>query len=339
MADETPVVVDESKIIRFYHGEKSGIAAKIADGTINGSDFIVAKDTDELIFVDTDLNQKPVVSRSKESHVVNLGTNGSVGSLKTGDTIDAGIDLDTLIKKLTQKSVPATYTQPGVTCRVASGHTAGNYEVGTEITTNIQGVFTQNDAGALTSIEVLKGSTSVATSTTSPVNATDQTFTLGDETVSFTAKASYAEGAIKKDNLGDPSPDGHIAAGTKTSGVVSFTGKRKLFYGTGVGDVPEVTSEMVRGLSNSALAPSNGQTFNITVSVGQQYVAFAYPASLRDVNQVMYVETNDTGMASSFTKKTISVEGANHATGADYKVYTYGMATPAAATMTFKVTI
>ena len=53
----------------------------------------------------------------------------------------------------------------------------------------------------------------------------------------------------------------------------------------------------------------------------------------------MYVETNDTGMAASFTKSTISVQGANGATGADYKVYTYGMATPAAAGMTFKVTI
>lgn len=338
MADE-PIVVDESKIIRFYHGDKSGIAAKITDGTINGSDFVVAKDTDELIFIDADKNQKPVVSRSKEAHMVNLGANGSVGSLKTGDTIDAGIDLDTLIKKLTQKSVPATYSQPGVTCRVASGHSAGNYEVGTVINTNIQGIFTKNDAGNLTSIEILKGGTPVATSTTSPVNATDQSFTLGDETVSFTAKAAYAEGAIKNDNLGDPSPEGHIAAGDKTSSAVSFTGKRKLFYGTGVGEVPAVTSAMVRALSNSTLAPTQGQTFNITVSVGQQYVVFAYPASLRDVNQVMYVETNDTGMASSFTKSTISVEGANGATGADYKVYTYGMATPAAAQMTFKVTI
>lgn len=53
----------------------------------------------------------------------------------------------------------------------------------------------------------------------------------------------------------------------------------------------------------------------------------------------MYVETNDTGMAKSFTKSNISVQGANGATGADYKVYSYGMATPAQAPMTFKVTI
>ena len=44
-------------------------------------------------------------------------------------------------------------------------------------------------------------------------------------------------------------------------------------------------------------------------------------------------------MASSFTKQTVSVEGANGATAASYKVYSYAMAAPAAAPMTFTVTI
>lgn len=338
MAEEE-TVVDESKIIRFYHGNKADIAGKITDGTINGSDFIVSKDTDELIFVDSEKNQKPLISRSKKEYQVNLGTGGTVGGLKTGDTIEAGIDMDELIKRLTQKSVPATYTQPGVTCRVIAGSTAGNYEVGTTLNPTLQGMFVQNDAGALTQIEILKNGSSVATSPTSPVEASEQSFVIGDETVTFTAKATYGDGQIKNDNLGQPSPEGQIKAGSVTSSGVSFVGKRNLFYGTGVGEVPSITSAMVRGLSQKKLAPANGNVFDIAVSVGQQYVVFAYPATLRDVNQVMYVETNDPGMASSFDKTTISVEGANGATGVDYKVYTYSMATPAAATMTFRVTI
>lgn len=331
------------KVIRFFHGNEADIDAKIEDSTINSSDFVVTADTDKLIYIDEDLSKHELGgggdTETTEEHEVQLGTGGSIGGLETGDTIPVGTTLDELIQMLTQVSVPATYTQPGVTCRVSAGTAAGNYEAGTEINTTIQGTFTQNDAGALTSIEIKKNGSSVLSSPTSPVTTDAQVFTLGDETVTFTATATYAEGAIKNDNLGQPSPDGHIQAGSKTSGNVSFTGKRNLFYGTGVGAVPELTSEVVRGLTGKQLAPFNGTVFNINIEVGQQYVIFAYPATLRDVNQVMYVETNDTGMATSFTKSNISVQGANGAAGADYKVYSYGMATPAQAPMTFKVTI
>ena len=98
---------------------------------------------------------------------------------------------------------------------------------------------------------------------------------------------------------------------------------------------------MVRKLANKKLNPTQGLVFNIPIAIGQQYVVFAYPATLRDVNQVMYVETNDTGMASSFTKTLIDVADARGGQNGlkSYKVYSYAMATPAAAGMTFKVTI
>ena len=97
----------------------------------------------------------------------------------------------------------------------------------------------------------------------------------------------------------------------------------------------------MRGLVNKKLAPSQGTSFNINVAVGQQYIVIAYPANIRDINNITYVEANDSGMASNFTKTTIDVAdargGSNGAMG--YKVYTYAMAVPAAAAMTFKVTI
>ena len=331
----------EDKIVRFFHGNEEKIDEKLTDGTINEGNFVVTT-SDKLIYIDEDKSKHELGggdSETTQEHEVQLGAGGSIGGLETGDKIPTGTTLDELIQMLTQVSVPATYTQPSVSCRVSAGTAAGNYEVGTEINTTIQGTFTQNDAGALASIEIFKGSDSVTSSPTSPVTSDAQVFTLGDETVSFHATATYAEGAIKNDNLGQPSPDGHIMAGSKNSSNVSFTGKRNLFYGTGVGAVPELTSDAIRGLTGKQLGPSNGAVFNINIAVGQQYVIFAYPATLRDVNQVMYVETNDTGMATSFAKTTVSVEGANGAAGADYKVYSYGMATPAAAPMTFKVTI
>jgi hypothetical protein len=164
---------------------------------------------------------------------------------------------------------------------------------------------------------------------------------IGDETISFSASATYDDAPVKKNNLGADSKENWFAGGTVNSSAYSITGKRNLFYGTGVGSVPEVTSVMVRGLANKKLAPAAGLSFNINVAVGQQYIIIAYPASLRDINNVTYVEANDSGMASSFTKTTVDVADAR---GGDngtmsYKVYTYAMAVPAAATMIFKVTI
>ena len=327
------------KIIKFYHGASSGIQGKIDDGTINESDIVITSDTDEIVYIDETKTQKPLgSSKSKQKWEVQLGAGGTVGGLKTGDEIPTGTTLDDLIKLLTQKSVPASYVQPGVTCRVSAGTAAGSYEVGTEINTTIQGTFTQNDAGALTTIEILKNGSSILSQAASPITTEAQTFTLGEETVSFTAKATYAAGEIKNDNLGQPSPDGQIKAGSKTSAAVSFVGKRNLFYGTGVGTTPSVTSELVRGLSNKQLGPSNGTSFNINVAAGQQYVVIAYPATLRKITKCFYVEQN-TDLVENFTEQTISVQGANGAAGADYRVLVYQMAVPAAAGMTLQVQI
>lgn len=328
-------------VIKFFHGASTGIAGKIEDGTINESDMVITSDTDELYYVDSTKTPHALgSSKSTEEVEVNLGSGGSVGGLTTGDTIPAGTTLDELITMLTQKSVPATYTQPGVTCRVSSGTAAGSYEVGTSITTTLQATFTQNDAGALTTLAINKSgeSSPIISGATSPQTTDAQTFTLGEETVSFTATASYAAGAIKNDNLGKPSPEGQIQAGSKTSAAVSFVGKRNLFYGTGTGATPEMTSEVVRGLANKKLGPTNGTSFNINVAAGQQYVVIAYPATLRNLTKCFYVEQN-TDLVENFALQTKSVQGANSAAGADYKVYVYSMAIPAAAGMTLQVQI
>lgn len=325
------------KIIKFYHGASSGVQGKIDDGTINESDIVITADTDEIIYIDETKTQKPLGnSKTKVEHEVNLG--GSIGGLNDGAEIPVGTTLDEFIAMLTQKAIPPTYTQPGVTCRVSSGTAAGSYEVGTEISTVIQGTFTQNDAGALTTIEIKKGSDSVLSQATSPVTTDTQTFTLGEETVSFTATATYADGAVKNNNLGQPDATGQIKAGSKTSSAVNFVGKRNLFYGTGVGAAPEVTSEIVRGLANKKLGPTNGTSFNINVAVGQQYVIIAYPATLRDLTKCFYVEQN-TDLVANFEKSTISVQGANGAAGADYKVYVFSMDVAAVAPMSLQVTI
>ena len=146
---------------------------------------------------------------------------------------------------------------------------------------------------------------------------------------------------MKNNNLGQESKENWFAGDTVDSSAYSIAGKRNLFYGTGVGELPTIDSDFVRSLGNNKLAPTQGYSWSINVAVGQQYIVFAYPATLRDVNNVTYVEANDSGMASNFTKHTIDVADARGGENGlmSYKVYTYKMAVPAAAGMTFKVTI
>ena len=131
-----------------------------------------------------------------------------------------------------------------------------------------------------------------------------------------TATATYGDGEIKNDNLGQPSPDGQIKAGSKNSANLVFTGQRNMFYGTGVGAAPQATSESVRGLSSTKLNPTQGYSFNITVAQGQQFVRIAYPATLRKIIKCFYVEQN-TDLAENFAETTVSVYGASGAAGAD----------------------
>lgn len=322
--------------IKFGYGDKENIQSKIDDSTFDEGDLIVTKNTDELVFIDSSKNQKIIKSRTQKSYTLN-GTD--LGALTDGSTIDAGISIDELLNMITQKPIPASYTQPTVTISRTGGNTAGSYEAGTSITVDLKSDFVQNDAGNITDHKFYKGSEIISEGgATTPITFTVEAFTLGDETVSFKSEASYEAGAIKNNNLGQPSPEGQIQAGTKSSSNLSFTGQRKLFFGTGVGDLPELNSANIRALTG-VLNPTEGYKRDINISIGQQYIIFAYPATLRDVNQVMYVETNDTGMASSFTKTLVDIEGANGFTPISYKVYTYRMASPAAAPMTFKVTI
>lgn len=268
--------------------------------------------------------------------------NGVTGlGIADGFVIPAGTSFDEFVKMVVQKAIPATYTKPTLAIANNGGQASGNVEAGTSITPKLKATFTKNDAGALTSIAIKQGSTDVVTGTVSPLTYTGKAIVVGDETITFTATATYEDAPVKQNNLGQDSTENWFAGGTVSSGSYSITGKRNLFYGTGVGTVPTITSDMVRGLTNTKLNPATGTTITISVAIGQQYIAFAYPATLRDVNNVTYVEANDSGMASNFTKTTVNVADARGGKNGlmSYKVYTYSMAVPAAAGMTFKITI
>lgn len=325
--------------LKVAYGNKDDIETAKSESKIDKGDFVVTKDTDELAFINKDNETKFLKSKSSKEYTLN-GTD--LGALSNGSKIPSGIDMDGLLNLITQKAIHPTYTAPTVSiAKSGAGSNAGAVEAGTSVTPILTATFNKNDAGDLTKLAILKGTEEVGSDTASPYTYTGAALVIGDETVTYKAQATYADGPVKDNNLGTPDATGQIKAGTVSSSNFSFTGQRNLFYGTGVGSVPELDSDTIRGLTGKKLNPTQGYVFNISVAVGQQYVVFAYPATLRDVNQIKYVEGNDPNLANNFAKSTVQVADARGGSNGlmNYKCYALGLSTPAQAVMTLTVTI
>jgi hypothetical protein len=318
-------------------GSKENIENAKNEGIIKNHDILFL-DNHEVGWVDKDGNTIISTARTQESVTVNGVT--SLG-IADGATIPAGISFDEFVKMVVQKAIPAVYVRPNVSIANDGGQVNGFVEAGSSITFKLKATFTKNDAGSLSSLVIKRDDANVASSTVSPLTYTDTSFRIGDETITFVASATYEDAPVKQNNLGNDSKENWFAGSTVNSNDYTITGGRNLFYGTGVGTVPAITSDFVRNLDNAKLAPVQGYSWNVNVSVGQQYIVFAYPATLRDANNITYLEANDSGMISSFTKTIVDVADARGGKNGlmSYKVYTYSMAVPAVAGMTFKITI
>ena len=326
-----------SNLSKHAFGSKENIETAKANGTIDEYDILYLSNK-EIGWIDK--NGDTIISTTRIQEDITV--NGVTGlGIENGGTIPSGKSLDEIVKMLVQKAVPAIYTMPTVSLGNYGGQASGSVESGTTITPKLRATFVKNDAGDLISISIKNGDTSVADGTTSPLDYTGDDIVIGDETITFVASATYDDAPVKTDNLGNESKDNWFAGGNVVSSNYNIAGQRNMFYGTGVGAIPELTSDVVRSLTNKKLNPTQGYTFTFNVEVGQQYIIIAYPATLRDINSVTYVEANDSGMASNFTKTLVDVADARGGTNGtmSYKVFTYSMLVPASAKMTFKVTI
>lgn len=255
------------------------------------------------------------------------------GAYSSGQTIPTGTSFEQIIKNMLQKEVAAVYQQPSVSLS-ASGSTTR--EFGSDISTTLTGSFTRGDAGALTAYRV-KENGAVVLNGTAVANYT-AAFQL-TASKSFVAEADYATGLQLNNNMGNPSGT-PIQAGTKTSNTVTFTPARGSFYGADTETSAAATSTAVRGVrTNPVLGLQNGSTFEIEIPVGTRRITIAYPATLRPLTSVAYVESGNAPVKDTFTEATVSVQGANGSTAIDYRVYTYIPAIAFGSAATYNVTI
>lgn len=264
----------------------------------------------------------------------------TVGNITDGTVLANGMTFTDFVKKMLVKRIPATYTQPSVAFTQPNSQTV---EVGTTISAAVTLKFTKNDAGNLTNMVINRkignqAQEKVAEGATNPLVYQESTTVVGDAatdaTVVYSGSATYAEGTIKNDNLGEASPSGHIEAGTKNATSVTYTGKRKMFFGAFTNPSQELNSGVLRGLS-AVLNPTSGTKINYSsfgVEAGTQKFVIALPKSYgRGIAKVLQQANGfNLDVTSNFVKQgtAVKVEGLNGYTAADYDVYVW---TPAAA--------
>lgn len=261
-----------------------------------------------------------------------------IGAYAVGDTINATDSVTEILKKMTQTRIPATYTKPALAFDVPTGNKGGNYEAGTSLSSTLRATFTKNDAGNLTNLKINNGTDDLVTGTITP-QSYEYTGVLGDDPLTFTATAAYEAGEIKNDNLGDPSPNGQIKAGS-ISKTITFTPFRKYFYGAdSTGSAAIADSAGIRALSGSSGKATKGTKFSISVPVGSTRCTIAFDKTVGTLAQVLYRESGNANITGQFTLSEVNVEGVGAYSAKAYNVYTILWAQPTAGAMTFDVTI
>lgn len=236
--------------------------------------------------------------------------------------------------------------QPTITSNPAVTLTFGQakaYEVGTTVSPTYSaslsaGSYTYGPPTGITATSWEISDTAGNTAKTASGSFADVVVT-DNTSYKITAKANYGAGAVAVDNLGaTSSPEIKIAAGSATETSGAITGYRNTFYGT-VTEKAEVTSTIIRGLTKSNKALSNGSSFTVTIPVGAVRVIFAYPATLQDVSSVKDVNGLNAEIKSAFTKSSVTVAGAGADAGIAYKVYVTDFAEPVAKANSYTVKI
>lgn len=236
-------------------------------------------------------------------------------------------------------------TQPSVSVTL---NEAGSYEVGTQKSITYSATLKAGSYqyGPPTGITATSWAVSAtndgeAAGSSATNTGTFDSITVGDNTeYKVSATATYDDGAMPVNNLGNDTAAKQIKAGSKTGNSSTITGYRRGFYGTLSANCNGVlTSDDIRGLAQKTSAtPAKGNKWTLNVPVGAMCFVIAYPASIGDIASVVDVGAGNFDIVSSFKKTQVNVEGANGYEAIAYNVY-YFDRVATTATNTLNVTL
>lgn len=272
----------------------------------------------------------------------------SIGGINVGDTLTEGMGLTALFLKLFSKTYYPTFIAPTATfnysgisqnveCGIISNvNLALNFDRGSILGNKVNGIwnpttFQAYRAGLVTNYTINGLDLDLVN------NRILNDYHIIQGVNTFTGIVDYGVGPQPVDSLGNnylvPLESGSI---TKT---ININGYRNAFYGTSTGDTPLTESTEIRNLSGKLLNPAVNSTFTISIPVGAKVATFAYPASLRDVSSVQYVEGIYAEIKSKFVLSTFNVEGANGYSPIPYKVFTFIPPAAFSQAVNYKITI
>ena len=294
----------------------------------------------EWNYTDADWEEFMSDAATKDSHTSML----QVGNIQPQQVIQAGTTLDQFINKLLLTTFYPAMNAPSfsLTTNQAAAIESGtienitityNFSRGSIVGKMVSGIWQPSTFQAYrtgtASDYVINGADMLLVN-----NRTISNFRVVDGANTFSGLISYNPGdqAVDSDgaNYLTPLPSG------QHSDTVTITGYRRLFYG--VSNLA-VSSALIRSLGSSSLAPVNGTAFTIHIPVGATNVVIAYPATLRDLTSVQYVEGLYAEVKDNFVKTTVNVEGASGYASVSYKVYIYTPVEPFGATATYNAII
>lgn len=266
----------------------------------------------------------------------------AVGAIEVGDTIPQGSTFPEFVRQLLTSTFYPSFIAPSASLSASLG---SQVEAGTIIDLTLSVSLNRGAIrGAMVGSTWNAGATQdyragpLLSATIEGVSGTTLTLPghqLTDGANSFSAEVNHDAGPQPLDSDGEPygTP---LPAGSLTASR-TITGRRALFYGcpsAAPGD-----SAAVRGLSTSSLNPGNGTAFTINIPSGATHVSFAYPAALREVSTVKYVEGLNSEVKDVFSEATVDTAGANGYSPIPYRVYTMIPAEPFSEAATYNVTI
>ena len=137
-----------------------------------------------------------------------------------------------------------------------------------------------------------------------------------------TVTATYNEGAIPVTNLGNPYPEGKIAAGSASKDSANFVGVRYMFWGPMTTDAA-IDSAAVRALAHNK-ATSTGTLDTFGAGKDAKKVVVAVPSD-RKITKVIMPSALNADVTALFVKQsaTVPVNGAEGYAAAAYNIYVY----------------
>lgn len=233
------------------------------------------------------------------------GSFSSVGNYNKGKTIAAGTSLESLLSGMLQQElypnaddkpnaeisasggsgeVGSEYTVPTATLKITD---VGSYAYGpaTGITFAVGDVKLAEGADPDSATNYKTNTSVMAKDSTMTLKASGDKLRYGDssKTFTFSATASYSEGAVPVTNLGNPYESAKIPAGSVTIAdkSVTFSGYRKAFAGgSAVASLDSATIRAASATKNSfASVDSQAEALEFTAAQGATKVFFAYPST------------------------------------------------------------